>query len=247
MVGVSRCVVRMTIDDAEHFTPEKRAEIIASYLPHERDARTRGIPQLGSGRVFPLGDDQVSCEPFQPPDWWPQIGGLDYGYDHPFAAVRVAHDTDNDIAYVIQTYRQRLATPVVHAAALRVWGEGLPFAWPHDGMASDKSSGEPLRNSYMKEKLRLLPEHAPVGLEFGIMEMLDRMLTGRLKVFSHLGDWFEEFRLYHRKDGVIQKRDDDLMSATRYAVTSLKFARTTASKKRVGPEHTEMDFNAFAW
>ncbi len=30
------------------------------------------------------------------------------------------------------------------------------------------------------------------------MDMLDRMQTGRFKVFRHLNDWFEEFRLYHR-------------------------------------------------
>lgn len=27
------------------------------------------------------------------------------------------------------------------------------------------------------------------------------MESGRFKVFKHLNDWFEEFRLYHRKDG----------------------------------------------
>lgn len=244
---MSRVVIRMTIDEAEHFTPEKRAEIIASYPPHERDARTRGIPQLGSGRVFPLSDEQVSVEPFQPPDYWPQIGGMDYGYDHPFAAVRIAHDEENDIAYVIQTYRQRHATPVIHAAALRAWGEGLPFAWPHDGMASDKSSGVPLRDSYVREKLRLLPTHAQKGLEFGIMEMLDRMLTGRLKVFSHLGDWFDEFRMYHRKDGEIYKWEDDLMSATRMAVTSLRHARVFSSRRVPGPEKTDGSYEIHGW
>jgi hypothetical protein len=45
------------------------------------------------------------------------------------------------------------------------------------------------------------------------MAMLDRMKTGRLKVFASLGEWFEEFRLYHRKDGLIVKARDDLLSA----------------------------------
>ena len=44
------------------------------------------------------------------------------------------------------------------------------------------------------------------------------MQTGRFKVFAHLDDWFEEFRLYHRKDGKVVKLRDDLMSATRYAL-----------------------------
>ena len=39
------------------------------------------------------------------------------------------------------------------------------------------------------------------GVEAGLMEMLDRMQTGRLKVFAGLDDWMQEFRLYHRKMG----------------------------------------------
>ena len=61
------------------------------------------------------------------------------------------------------------------------------------------------------------------------MDMLDRMHTGRFKVFGHLLDWFEEFRLYHRKDGKVVKEGDDLLAATRYAVMSLRFARTESA------------------
>src|SRR5204863_2424109 len=49
-----RIVVRMTIDDAEHYTAEERARIIASYPEHERKARAMGEPVLGSGAVFPV-------------------------------------------------------------------------------------------------------------------------------------------------------------------------------------------------
>jgi hypothetical protein len=51
----------------------------------------------------------------------------------------------------------------------------------------------------------------------------------RFKVFKHLNDWFEEFRLYHRKDGRVVKEGDDLMSATRYALMMLRFASTKAA------------------
>ena len=42
------------------------------------------------------------------------------------------------------------------------------------------------------------------------------MVTGKFKVFSSLLDWFEEFRLFHRKDGKVVKEGDDLLAATRY-------------------------------
>ena len=59
------------------------------------------------------------------------------------------------------------------------------------------------------------------------MNMLDRMRTSRFFVFDHCFDFFEEFRMYHRKDGKVIKLNDDLMSATRYAVQSLRFAKTS--------------------
>lgn len=59
------------------------------------------------------------------------------------------------------------------------------------------------------------------------MAMLDRMRTGKLKVFKEHLDWWEEFRLYHRKDGKVVKEGDDLLCATRYALMMLRYARTT--------------------
>ena len=68
-----------------------------------------------------------------------------------------------------------------------------------------------------------------------MMDMLTRMQTGRFKVFKHLNDWWEEFRLYHRKDGKVVKEDDDLMAATRYAIMMLRFASTKASYDKFRP------------
>ena len=228
-----RHVVGMTIEDALHYTPEERARIVASYPEHEREARAKGIPTMGSGRVFPVPEDRIKVEAFPIPPSWPQLGGMDFGWDHPFAAVRMAWDRDNDVLYVTACHRVREQTPVLHAGALRAWGDWLPWAWPHDGLQHDKGSGEQLAQQYRAQGLRMLPERATFadgsnGVEAGAIEMLDRMRTGRLKVFSHLADWFEEFRLYHRKDGLIVKKNDDLLSATRYAMMMRRFAATSA-------------------
>lgn len=234
-------VTTMTIEDAEHYTPEERAAIIASYPAHERDARTKGIPTLGSGRIFPIAEELIKVEPFEIPRHWVQIAGIDFGWDHPSAAVRLAWDRDADVIYVIAAHRQKEQTPVLFAATVKPWGDWLPWAWPHDGLQHDKGSGQALRDQYEAQGLAMLKDkatHPPVpnekgeliegsggnGVEAGVLDLLDRMQTGRFKVFSHLGDWFEEFRMYHRKDGKIVKLDDDLMSATRYANMMKRFA-----------------------
>lgn len=228
---MSRHVTRMTIEDAEHYTPEERAAIIASYPMHERDARAKGIPILGSGRVFPIAEDTIKVAAFAIPEHWPQIGGLDFGWDHPTAGVKLAWDRDADILYVANSYGVREATPIIHAAALKAWGDWIPWAWPHDGLQHDKGSGEALAAQYRDQGLNMLPERATFedggsGVEAGVAEMIDRMLTGRWKVFDHLEDWFSEFRLYHRKDGLIVKLNDDRISASRYAMMMSRFAET---------------------
>lgn len=224
-----RHVTSMTIDDAEHYSPEERAKIIASYPAHEREARAKGIPTLGSGLIFPVLEDEITVEPFDIPAIWPQIGGMDFGYDHPFGAAKLAWDRDSDTVYITADYRKREATPVIHAAALKPWGDWVPWAWPHDGLQHDKGSGEQLAAQYGAQGLNMLPDRAEWeeggnGVEAGIAEMLDRMLTGRLKVFKTCAYWLEERRLYHRKDGKIVKERDDVISASRYALMMLRFA-----------------------
>lgn len=239
-------VTTMTIDDAEHYTPAQRASIIASYPAHEREARTKGIPTLGSGRIFAIADEAISVAPFEIPHHWPQICGIDFGWDHPSAAARLAWDRDTDVIYVTAGHRQKEQTPLLFAATVKPWGDWLPWAWPHDGLQHDKVSGEALAEQYKKQGgLAMLEEkatHPPKdgdpegsggnGVEAGLVDMLDRMQTGRWKVFSNLTDWFEEFRMYHRKDGKVVKLDDDLISASRYAYMMRRFAITKPGKAK---------------
>ena len=82
-----------------------------------------------------------------------------------------------------------------------------------------------------------------VSVEAGLMEMLDRMQTGRFKVLKHLDEWFQEFRLYHRRDGRVVKERDDLLAATRYGVMMLRCARTEAARQKLRPRDWQHDEN----
>jgi phage terminase large subunit-like protein len=223
-------VTNMTIEEAEHYTPERRSEIIASYPAHEVDARTKGVPVLGSGRIFPIVEEVITCGAIEVPRHWPIIGAMDFGWTHPYAAVELAWDRDTDTVYVTKAHRVREATPFQHAEVLKPWGR-IPWAWPRDGRRETiEGAGKPLADQFSKLGLDMLFEHAQfedgsVSVEAGLMLMLDRMRTGRFKVFRHLLDWFEEFRLYHRKDGLVVKEGDDLMAATRYWIMMLRSAR----------------------
>lgn len=229
--GKYKKLVMMTIYDVDHYTEEEKEQIVNSYPAHEREARAKGIPVLGSGRIFPIAQEKIEIEPIPIPSHWAVIGGLDFGWDHPQAAVKIAWDRDSDIIYVTNNYRARETTPEEAAIVLRRWGENVPWAWPHDGYQHDKGSGKQLSGQYRDAGLDMLREHATHedggnGVEAGLMEMLDRMRSGRLKVFSTCVEWFEEFLLYHRKDGKIVKLADDLMAATRYAIMMKRYSKT---------------------
>jgi phage terminase large subunit-like protein len=233
-----RHITSMTIDDVVHYTEDERKKIIASYPPHELEARTKGIPVLGSGRIFPVPEDTIACDHREFPPHWPRIGGMDFGWDHPFAAVELVWDRDMDTVYVSRTHRLKEASPIIHAATLRAWGKELRWAWPRDGNRETlEGAGVALAKQYKDQGLNMLHEYAhylegetkSVSVEAGLMEMLQRMQSGRFKVFRHLNDWWEEFRLYHRKDGKVVKEGDDLMAATRYAIMMLRFASTARS------------------
>lgn len=234
-----RHLTSMTIDDAEHFTPAKREQIVASYKPHEREARARGVPILGSGRIFPVTEESIAWDAGPIPAHWPRVCGLDIGFDHPTAAAWVAWDRDADCLYVYDCYRVREASPVIHAAAVKARGTWIPVAWPHDALRNidhGASTGRAYMTLYQDQGVNMHDTHSTfedgsISVEAGLMEMLDRMQTGRLKVAKHLGDWWEEFRLYHRKDGKVVKERDDLMSATRLAVVMRRIAVVSPRKK----------------
>lgn len=226
-----RSVTNMTIDDVEHYSDEQKRKIIDSYPAHEREARAMGVPMLGSGRIFPVAEAAIKEAPLvRIPSHWLQIMGCDFGWDHPTAFVHLLHDPEADCIHVRKGYRQSEQLPLVHAAAVRPWGIWLPVAWPHDGYQHDKGSGQQLAQQYKDLGLAMLSEHATFGdkrgngVEAGLMDMLERMQTGRFKVDENLSEWFEEFRMYHRKDGKVVKERDDLLCATRYALMMIRHA-----------------------
>jgi phage terminase large subunit-like protein len=258
LLGMSDVVVRflnekpagsvvtvMTIYDAGHYTDTERASIIAGYPVHERDARAKGIPIMGSGRVFTIPEEDLRCEPIAIPAFWSRFCGMDIGWEHPTANVWMAWDKDNDVIYVYATHRQKEATPIVHAAAIKAKGLWIPVFWPHDGLQHDKGSGVQIAQQYKAlgvSMWKVRSTHPPLpgkedgsggfGVEAGILEMIDRMQTGRLKVFRTCPDWFEEYRMYHRKDGLIVKERDDLMSATRVGIMMKRFAKVAPAPER---------------
>ena len=128
-----------------------------------KELAPRGIPVLGSGLIFPVTDDQITCKPIDYiPQHWPQLGAMDFGWEHPFAAVQLAWDRDADVVYVTKAYRMSRGTPVTHAGALRGWGRELRWAWPRDGKRNAGRGRHCLGRAVPRSGLEHAPGSRPV-------------------------------------------------------------------------------------
>lgn len=224
----------VTLDDSPHITKEKKAEFLADIPEHEIDCRSKGIPMLGEGAIYPIGDEKLMCDPFGIPSHFKQMVGVDFGHTHhPTTAVWGAYDPDTDIIYIYDVYKKAgiNLTAVIHANSIKLRGYWIPVAWPHDGLQRDRGgSGKNLMEIYKACGLNMMHLSARYDIEKGggqarepiIQECYERMLTGRMRVFKHLNEWFEEKRMYHRKDGKVVDTNDDLMSAMHYMVMMIK-------------------------
>jgi phage terminase large subunit-like protein len=247
-------LVNASWDDCPHLDVKAQEQLLAAYPEYERATRKSGQPMLGVGAVYPVQDEEIICDPLEIPNYWRRICGIDFGINHPAAAVWIAHDADTDTIYVYDAYKQANEAVPYHAAAIRRRGDWIPVAWPHDGMNRDKGSGVQLAEQYRESGVDILPFSARYDDEKGggqpnepvVNDILERMRTGRFKVFRTLNEWFEEKRMYHRNDrGVIVRERDDIMAATNYAVMMVRHAISQSShqsmKRFAGVEQEPYD------
>jgi hypothetical protein len=219
---VSRYVVQAGWKDAPHIKQADIDDMAKGISPHQLEARMNGVPTLGSGAIFPVPEEDIICDPFQIPGWWARAYGLDVGWKKT-AGIWGALDRDTDILYLNSEHYRGQAEPTVHAKAIKMRGEWIPGVIDYAG--TNQSDGKRVMTLYQDEGLNIV--RANKAVEAGLLEVLDRLSTGRLKVFSTLQHWLGEYRLYRRDEkGRVVKQNDHLMDATRYLIMKLHIATT---------------------
>ena len=118
---MSRFCVQAEWNDAPHLTTEMKDKLYASIPLYQRDARTKGVPQLGSGAIYPVPESDIICQPFVIPKFWPKCYALDVGWNRT-AALWGAWDQEADIVYLYSEYYRGQAEPAIHAQAIRARG-----------------------------------------------------------------------------------------------------------------------------
>lgn len=241
---MTRALIQATWDDSPHLTQGQKDALWASIPAFQRDARTKGIPQLGSGAIYPIPESEIVVPPFKIPDWFRLSYGLDVGWNRT-AAIWSALDPEDDVLYLYSEHYRGHCEPAVHAQAIRARGEWIPGAIDPASHGRSQIDGDNLISMYRALGLHL--HKAVNAVEAGIYEVYTRLSSGRLKVFETMVNWRAEFRIYRRDEkGAVVKENDHAMDATRYDVMSgipIAIARPPAEwaiRKQIG-HVTEFD------
>jgi len=223
VVTNGRTMVQASWDDTDHLSQVEKDELRASLPAHALEAREKGIPSIGEGMVYPIAESEIVCDRFEIPQWYKQFYSLDFGWSpDPTCSLFFAYDPETDMLYITKEYSQNEATPKHHASNMyrlgADWMKGV--ADPYGGKARGQADGETLIQKYNACGLKL--DSADRGFKLnGIIDVLELMRAGRLKVFGDLEGFWREFRKYsYDKNGKPRDKDDHFMDCLRYGVVS---------------------------
>ncbi len=213
-----RFVIMGSWDDAPHLTQAVKDLLWNSIPPFQRDARSKGIPQLGSGAIYPVPESDYVIDDIPIADHWVKAYALDVGWNRT-AALWGALDRETDTLYLYSEHYRGQAEPSIHAQAIRARGEWIPGVIDPASRGRSQKDGSQLVQDYIDLGLDL--DFAFNGVESGIYEVWQRLSTGRIKVFKSLSNFLYEVRLYRRDEkGHIVKSNDHLQDCLRYLCMS---------------------------
>lgn len=211
-------VIMASWDDVPHLTKEAKQELYAAIPPFQRDARSKGVPQLGAGAIYPLSEDDIVIADFPIPAHWPRCYGLDVGWNRT-AAIWGAIDREDSTVYLYSEHYKGQAEPVVHTSSIQGRGIWIPGVIDPASRGRSQKDGEQLLQAY--KDLGLDIAEADNGVEAGIHRVWERASSGKMKVFKSCQNWLGEYRMYRRDEkGHVVKANDHLMDATRYMIAS---------------------------
>lgn len=215
-IGVGKYVVMTGWDDVPHLNERDKQILLASIPPYQRDARTKGIPQLGSGAVYPVPESDYVINPIDIPKHWKRVYGLDVGWNRT-AAVWAAIDPQTNIIYLYNEYYKGEAEPSIHAVGIKSRGEWIPGVIDTAARGRSQIDGDNLFQMYKDLGLKI--NNANKSVETGLYTCWELLSTGQIKVFNTMTNFMNEIRMYRRDEkGKIIKSNDHLMDSFRYLI-----------------------------
>ena len=213
-----RAMVMAGWNDVPHLSDDEKKRMLAECEPYLVDARSRGVPSLGAGAIYPIPESDISVPDFVISDHWIRVFAMDVGWNNT-ACLWAAQDPNTDVWYIYANYKRGQAEPSIHAQAIKEHGNWIPGVIDPAARGRSQKDGTSLIETYIDLGLNLMPSENAV--EAGINLVYNLLSTGMLKVFTSCVQFWQEFRLYRRDEkGKIIKVDDHLMDCMKYLILS---------------------------
>jgi phage terminase large subunit-like protein len=233
------------IDDIEkvaHLSEEDKRAYVNNCPPHERSARIHGIPTLGSGKIYPVAEEQVFIKPFEIPDFWPRAYALDFGW-HCTCALWGAKDPITGTLYIYAEYYQGEQSAQIHSLNIKARGEWIKGLCDPSG-GGRQADGRQLIDVYKRSHgLDLTP--ADNAIAAGIARNLDMIQSGRCKVFDNLENFKAEYRTYRydqdRPNEPARNQKDHAMDTWKYLTSG--FDRVAQTYDQANGYDDREDYN----
>ena len=214
-VGDGKYVVMASWDDVPHLNENDKKILLNSTPPWLREARSKGIPQMGSGAIFQVPWENISVPRFEIPKHWKRYAGMDVG--NKTAAIWFAIDPSTRTHYGYYEYYREGELPSIHAQGILPPGKWIPISIDHAAHGRSQIDGENLFDMYKEYGLQLY--NADKSVETGLYTCWEMLNNGQLKIFNDLKKFQEEYQMYHKDEkGRVVKHKDHIMDAFRYAI-----------------------------
>ena len=173
--------------------------------------------------VYPIPESKLVVPDFPIPGHWPRAFAVNVNWSK-IAAIGGTRDPESDVLYLFSEYCED-AEPATQVAAIRSHSDWIPGLMDPTTKGRGQSDGDRLMQVYRALGLHL--ERVDNTFESGILNVRQRMQSGRLKVFASLSKCLEEHRCYRRNDlGQIVNENHALQDAARCLVNGLSRFRT---------------------
>ena len=218
-----KLVVMVGWDDVPHLSEKAKKSALSKIPEYLVEAKTKGIPYLGEGRVFQFDLSKfVEKAVFKIPEHFSRAFAIDPGIKNA-AILWLAIDPDTGITYIYSEHGAHQQSIYSVADVIKGHGDWIPGVMdPFYGPQSSRESAAKIIDLYRETGLDIeLCDRKGSGYKEGGIETVKvAFLTGKLRIFPQCTQLISQLNIYHRnKKGKTGNTPDDFVDALRYAIT----------------------------